>query len=177
MYISSAAIRDFYVGAYRERADRDSASGELIMKPSKAQRRFVWIVLAATLTAPAIFISKLGIDPSSWPLPAALLCVALMLGSTAWLVSLRRRIYISTSGIVSRPPLGRETSIAWTDISSVRFREWGRKLCIYTKKRPTIVIPSTMSGAQDLEDMMDQHLQVQVYAMAFMKYRASLKHL
>jgi hypothetical protein len=177
MYISPTAVRDLFVGSYRERADKDAASGTLIMKLSRVHRRLAWFTLAATLVTLTLFIAKLGIDPTSWWWFASLLCSMLILGSAAFLLSMRRRIYLSTDGIVSRPPLGRETSIAWSDITAVRFRQWGWTLRIHTKQGVTIVIPSAMSGGKDLEEMMDRRLPVQVYAMAFMKYRAALKQL
>lgn len=169
--------RWLFVGSYRERAVKDDSSAALVMKPSRAQQRFAWMVWLTTPLMLVFFMSEFGVNPSSWWWPAALFCSIYIAACVACLYASRRRIYISNEGLLSKRPFAPAVFIPWSDIESVRFRQWGRTLRIHGKRSGAIVIPSTMSGARDLESTMRAKLPFQVFSMAFMKYRASLKDL
>jgi hypothetical protein len=162
---------------YRERASKDPDSGALMMRPSTAHRRLAWAVSAFALAISAKFISDYGVNPSAWWWLPALFCLAFLVASVAMLYSLRRRLYVSDRGLVSKSLAGREIFVAWNDIERVCFRNWGAAMRVYSRKNQSVVIPCTMSGTNDLEKMMREKLPLQVFATAFMKYRASLKDL
>ena len=162
---------------YRERASKNHESGVLVMQPSKAHRRLASAMSIFTLAITTMFISDYGVKPSGWWWPPALFCLVSLVASVATLYSLRRRLHVSDRGLVSKSATGREIVVTWNDIERVRFHSWRGALHVYGRKNECIVIPSTMSGTKDLESMMQEKLPVQIFATAFMKYRASLKDL
>ena len=161
---------------YREPASKDEATGQLIMQPSRGHRRLAWKLAAGvTFVISGTLIRGFGAGPLGWWWPATLVGLLMLLGSMAMLLSLRRRLYLTDRGLLSKPAVGRQTFIAWNDIERVRFHKWSRELRVHGRKSETVAIPSTMSGTQDLEDMMKKRLPPQVFITAFIQHRASLK--
>lgn len=148
-------------------------SGDLVMGPSRGYR---WIayggvsmeiiaIVAFVYTSLPFWRLTLGLG-AMFILPLSVVCLSP-------LYDLRRRVHVARDGVYSFSPWTGRKSAAWSEIESVRFRDWGQTIRIQLRSGGEIVIPSsTLTGVEALESRMRKHLPPSVFEKAFEQYRA-----
>lgn len=156
-----------------ELLETETSPDEFTMKPSRAARQmaFACIVFLAVADAGFLYYTRY------FPKLAIGLGIVFMFPLSIFFLyplnELRRRVHVSKDGLKSFSPWRGKKSATWSEIESVRFREWGQTIRVSLRDGGVIVIPSTtMAGVPLLETRMRDHLPLATFENAFQRYHA-----